>query len=228
MLIELNLWLQRAQSAVNLWFFYFFFKRQHMFLYRPVSKEWRLYLACSSTAQPATGLIRTLMPYTHRMSSKLRLFLEQYAQGVSGRAPVATYAPHPVLENITVDPWAQVTSNLSFIILQSKKTLIFIANVQLRLSCIKTKLEVNSYLYLMQLANTTFCLHNAVAIAMHRVVNIVFYKLINYQWNSERLKEIGLYVGAETTINVPPKKNKLPVRHSVFYFLSVATWSKVS
>lgn len=105
---------------------FFIFKRQHMFLYRPVSKEWRLYLACSSTAQPATGLIRTLMPYTHRMSSKLRLFLEQYAQGVSGRAPVATYAPHPVLENITVDPWAQVTSNLSFIILQSKKLLFLL------------------------------------------------------------------------------------------------------
>lgn len=80
-----------------------------MFFCRPVGSKWRLYLACSSTAQPATGLIRTPMPYTHRMSSKLRLFLEQYAQGVSGGAPAAMYAPHPTIEHRTVSPCTQVT-----------------------------------------------------------------------------------------------------------------------
>lgn len=100
----------------------FVMKRQHLFLCRPV-RMCCLYLACSSTAQPATGLISTLMPYTHRMSSKLRLFLEQYAQGVSG------WAPWPHTHHT---PWqkhdshcAYFTSKLSFIILQSKTSCFY-------------------------------------------------------------------------------------------------------
>lgn len=147
----------------------------------------RLYLACSSTAQPATVLISTLMPYTHRMSSRLRLFLEQYAQGVSGRAPVATYTPHPVIETWQLIPGLR--SLLISVSLYCK--VVFIA------FCIKTKLKVDLYLYLMQLVHTIFCLHTAVALK----------KVSQIKWNSEILKELGLHVGADTD-------NKLPVRHS--------------
>lgn len=98
-------------------------KAAHVPLYTSQARmKCHLYLACSSTDQPATGLLSTLMPYTHRMSSKLRLFLEQYAQGVSGRAPWphTHHTPRQKHDSRSLDS-GHFTSNLSCIILVVNK-----------------------------------------------------------------------------------------------------------
>lgn len=101
---KLNFEWRWSQSEVLTVFFSFFSKCCTCSSQEPsATNDTCVSRAAALLSQPLVQT-RAPMPYTHRMSSRLRLFLEQYAQGVSGRAAAATCAPRPTSEHSACAP----------------------------------------------------------------------------------------------------------------------------